>query len=303
MGSPLLPSLLLALAPAPAQPAELPGEVANIPGAVRLAPVSEWGVDYDEQRCRLRRLFGSEQQPHLLAIEQSAPVAKFALTIAGNQLPDLDGRIFMQLGLESDRPMMIPHLRLGGTLDGFGRALIWPSVTMTSPAYGEPGQGDRAAIQSGISLNSSRKVERIVVRGQDKEVLVLETGNMQPAIRALNACTVDLIASWGLDPAQHRYYTPPRWVNFKQVRERMINDNFGTERGTEDQAVVEFRFIVETDGSVSDCVRINATSVNSVRPPVCSRARMARFEPALDANGQPMRSFIVSAFSYFVDAS
>lgn len=296
MGSPLLPSLLLALAPAAPQPTELPPEVASSPGAVRLAPVSEWGVDYDEQRCRLRRLFGSADEPHLLSIEQSAPVAKFALTIAGKQLPDLDGRIFMQLGLESDRPMMVPRLRLGGTLEGFGRALIWPSVTLQPPP-GTEQEGERKAMQPGMSLNSSRKVDRIVVRGK-KEVFVLETGNMQPAIRALNACTADLLTSWGLDAAQHRYYTPPRWVNYKQISDRMIDDNYGTDRGTEEQAVVEFRFIVETDGTVSDCVQINATAANSVRPPVCGRARMAKFEPALDAEGKPMRSFALGSFSY-----
>ena len=297
MGSPLLLPLLLALAPAPPEPTELPSEVATSPGAVHLAPVSEWGIDYDEQQCRLRRLFGSEQQPHLLSIEQSAPISTFALTIAGKQLPDLDGRIFIQLGLEGDQPMKVPQLRLGGTLAGFGPAVIWPFISLHTPEK-EPRDDERVPIQPGINLSNSRKIGQIVVRSK-KEVFVLETGNMQPAIRALNACTVDLLTSWGLDAGQHRYFTPPQLQNADIVYRRMTDDGRGEERSQTDQGVFEFRVIVEIDGSVSDCVQLNATNLNSLKPRLCTLMRSARFDPARDAEGKPMRSFASGRYSIY----
>jgi outer membrane biosynthesis protein TonB len=155
----------------------------------------------------------------------------------------------------------------------------------------------RKPVMGGVNLSLSRKVERVVVHSHGR-VLSLETGNMQPAIRELNACTMDLVAQWGLDPAQHRYYTPPRWLNASAISRWTGSDYSDVGPSQTDEGVFRIRVIVETDGRISECTVLRATAANSLKPRVCLRMQEARFEPALDAEGKPMRSFFATSLIY-----
>ena len=60
------------------------------------------------------------------------------------------------------------------------------------------------------------------------------------------------------------------------------------------------RVIVEADGSVSECFVENSTETERLESPACREMLKSEFEPARDAEGQPMRSFYASSISYVI---
>jgi TonB family protein len=58
------------------------------------------------------------------------------------------------------------------------------------------------------------------------------------------------------------------------------------------------RVVVSTQGTVEDCVILKATNTDRLDSPACRAMLNARFEPALDAAGQPMRSFHAESIVY-----
>lgn len=116
-------------------------------------------------------------------------------------------------------------------------------------------------------------------------------GPMSEPIRAMQACADDLVKGWGIDLQQLDGMTqPPRptavpqtWMRSSDYPPAMIN----TRRG----GVVSFRLVVEPDGRPSRCL----TDVEVPGPfedAACKAVlRNARFTPALDAEGKPMRAY------------
>ena len=51
----------IALAPGAALAQAYPNALAEQDGAVRLQPISPWNIDFADDKCRLARLFGSEE--------------------------------------------------------------------------------------------------------------------------------------------------------------------------------------------------------------------------------------------------
>lgn len=272
------------------------GDMANRADAVTIVPASAWNIDYAEQKCRLQRLFGTDDEPYLLAIEQSVPGTSFSMTLAGQAVAPLarGGPVFV--GLQDDQPINTPSSYLIGQLEGFGTALIFANLGLPSDAAeGKPAPRAQAA---GINLSDSRKVERITLSNQDR-VVVMETANMQNAFRALNACTLDLLEQLGLNPEQHRFFSSPRWLNEQDIA-RAIHREYARITSTQ-SAVFQMRVIVEPDGTVSDCALLEATKASALKPRAYNAMRKAQFEPALDAAGEPMRSFYSASISYVSD--
>jgi TonB family protein len=58
------------------------------------------------------------------------------------------------------------------------------------------------------------------------------------------------------------------------------------------------RLSIDTDGRVSDCVVITTSGTASIDETTCRVASKARFKPALDANGRPVRSLAIALISW-----
>ena len=68
-----------------------------------------------------------------------------------------------------------------------------------------------------------------------------------------------------------------------------------------ESGIFRLRVIVEADGKISDCVINNATITESLESPACREMRGANFEPALDKDGNPMRSFYTTQIVYRIN--
>lgn len=282
---------MLVAVPTTALAEAYPNELADTDKAIRLQPISKWVLDFGDNKCRLARTFGSENDKHLLMFEQAAPRSIFGLTLAGPELRRFHGSQSFSLGMAGDKPMAQREQFASGNVDNVGKAIIIASHSL-GPNFSAQG-----LLSAGISLDDAAAIDRIVLERRG-HVLTFETGNMRKPIEALNICTSDLLKDWGLDQARHKSYVPPRWTNEEAVTRR-ISVAYPSQallRG--EQAIFQMRVIVEADGTVADCHIENATETERLNSPACKQMADAKFEPARDANGVPMRSFYATSLSY-----
>ena len=281
----------IALVPGAALAQAYPNALADQDGAVRLQPMSPWVLEFAENKCRLARWFGTEGDKHLLMFEQAAPQSGFGLTMAGPAIRRFHGRDSFRIGMQGTAPMQERERFESGDVEGIGKAIILARHSLGA------NRSEDGLRNAGINVEQAAAVDRIVIERSGR-VVSFETGNMGDAFKALNVCTSDLLESWGLDPAQHQSYVPPRWLNQDSV-ERGITASYPRQALLSgEQGIFRMRVIVEADGTVGECLVENATETERLESPACGEMRRAQFAPARDAAGQAMRSFYATSLTY-----
>ncbi len=283
--------------PALANEDRFPNAVAAREGANVLEPVSPWNIDYGENRCRLTRVYGATGDRHLLYFEQAAPSPSFGMTFAGSRVGRFLNARRIYIGMERDEEMQMRDRMRRGDIANVG-----PAVILTNYSIGRSGpesaQRGRLAF-AGIDLAEAATADRIVVR-RGGRVLSFETGNMRAPFEALNTCTAKMLSDWGLNPEKHQAYVPPRWTNETQIARRLQSQYPSDALRSGEQGIFRLRVIVEVDGSVSDCHLEESTQTDRLESPACREMSRAQFEPARDAQGNPMRSFYGTTITYAI---
>ncbi len=264
-----------------------------------LQPSSGWNIDFGEDSCRLARIFGEGDNRHLVFFEQAGPGTGFGLTLAGPRLRQFR-QIVTRLGLEEDEGF--PRVNHNwGEVEGFGPAAIFSRVTINDPQEDAPEADGAPVVLRGlpqIDLEEAATIPRILF-GHGGKALSFETGDMAPPLQALNVCAADFVRAWGLDAEKHTQFTRmAHWQNEAEIA-RHIQRKYtlaAVNRGEE--TILRMRVIIETDGSVSDCHLVEATVTERIDSNACEEMEEAVFEPALDADGQPMRSFYTTNIIY-----
>ncbi|MEP3422635.1 MAG: energy transducer TonB [Erythrobacter sp.] len=282
-----------------AQPAladdDYPNELAEGDNVTKLEPISPWNIDFAADKCRLARLFGTggdDEERHFLFFEQVAPQSGFAMTMAGPEIARYRNGSRVEMGMEGNEPMeRLETLGRRGTV-----ASIGPAIVIATRSLGRA-PGAVAPYSAGIDLDEAANVDRIVLR-RSRRVLSIETGNMMAPFQALNACTFDLLESWGLDPEQHRRYTPAQWQNMESIARRIQANYPRRALNSGENGNFRMRVIIETDGSVSDCFMGQSTETRRLESPACDEMSDAVFTPAKDSAGNPIRSFYATSISY-----
>ena len=265
---------------------------------VQLQPISPWNIDFAENRCRLSRVFGSSDDMHLLFFEQAAPQGDFGLTVAGSEVRRIQrSRLF--LGLQYDEPMERLENAQFGDVDRVGEAVIISSFTINPEGFEDRANEDEVQVlrQAGINLEEAEKVDRIVFQ-RGSRVLSFETDNMAAPFQAMNVCTGDLLRAWGLDQERHQSYMVPVWTNQKSIVDRIVRLYPDAALRSGEQGIFRMRVIVEEDGTVSDCLLEKSTVTDRLESPACRAMMDAEFDPARDAEGNPMRSFYATTITY-----
>ena len=89
-----------------------------------------------------------------------------------------------------------------------------------------------------------------------------------------------------------------QWLNRAAITRRIIaNYPKGALRKGE-QAIVQMRVNVDETGAVTQCTIGKATDTQYLNSPACGPMEMAKFEPALDKDGQPMPSYFRTSITY-----
>lgn len=266
---------------------------------VVLKPAGAWNLDIAENRCRLNRLFGEEGNQHLLTLEQFYPSEGAGLFIAGPGMKPFRSGAPTQLRLFAAQPPLTSS-PFTGTVDGFGPAVIYRSLRFDGETPSELPLEDLQG--SGIAqLAPPPPQARSLTVAQGETGVTLETGQLASVLAALNQCSEDLIYAWGLDLEEHRSATRRTvFLNSRQISNRMAERFPADLLRADKQAIVRLRVIVSAEGKVEDCLLLNQTSSPKNAAPACKAMEKAKFEPALNAQNQPMRSYYATTVTYEV---
>jgi TonB family protein len=268
---------------------------------VVLKASSPWNVDFGEERCRLTRLFTDGKNQHVLYFEQHFPSAQAGLTVAGRSFGNFENRTKTEVSTVPDRAPLdtLPYV---GEMEGFDSALIYPAFYIGRSET----DTDFPSSEGGLpTLDSAfgEKVHHITFKQRSREVR-FDTGPLGKAFGVLNECATSLVDSWGLDGARHlTARSLPRWINEKQIVRKILAIYPLAAQNLGEQGITRMRVIVNEQGAVEDCTIIKATITEYLESPACKAMRDARFEPAIDAEGKPMRSYFATNVTYQIGDS
>lgn len=262
---------------APLLLAALPGVAAA--QTTSLTPHTGWQSESDSNRCRVSRVFGAGDARHLLMLERFAPDDQVHITLAGPALAEFTGesRAQFEMAGATARVWVTP---LVGEVPGFGPGLKLSHINPAASADGHP-----AATE-------------VVTLAQRGERLRLKTGALDEALATLDTCAQTLAEGWGLDVARLRTAASgPQWLNRGAVH-RSIANSFAEHWAYYSPAdgIAHMRVIVNEAGEPEDCTVVYATTDMRPNERACRIMQRARFQPALDATGRPVRSWYTASF-------
>ena len=287
---------------------------------IKLAPTSAWNVNYADDSCRLARVFGDGKSRTFLLIDRFAPADAFQLTLASKLLTRTTAgsegwrEITIRFGpgeseqIAAMRPASLQNLPalIGSTVVlGFRPDPLAPGTEM--PAAGNRSDGKQReapdVLTPAAQVTPAREaaVNYLEIRGASKEPIVLDLGNMEKPMSALRTCVDELLTRWGVDVEAHKSLTRPpiptgnpgRWVTSNDYPSSLVA------RGI--QGNIQFRLTVEADGKVSGCAIQQSTRPVEFDETVCRiMSKRARFDPALDADGKPIKSYWRSSFAFII---
>lgn len=275
-----------------------------------------WSLNAGEDSCQLARAFSDGEDQISLAIERNRAENSFRLIVVGNAirtfraadqfgyrfLPANDQRSAMYI--RSETPDGQSYFNLGtiymgpdpfaafagGDLGAGGPPPVAAEgaapVEFVVPPYDRAAEATFAAGVNAIEFNEGLLT-----------TIRLETGALGGAIEALQACTDDLLRTWGLDWEKHQTMTRranpvgPAWewlpngiVGFEDFAA------FGGARNP-------FRVMIDAQGQPTEC-HVHWPSLDeSQNAAICEAiVENGAFTPALDADGQPMASYWMTDF-------
>ncbi|WP_197921649.1 energy transducer TonB [Aurantiacibacter sediminis] len=130
--------------------------------------------------------------------------------------------------------------------------------------------------------------------------LVLETGSMADPMGAMRGCMDNLLTFWGIDVDAHQSLTREvQPLRMRQWVHRFVREYPSGALREGEQASLNLRLIINTEGEVEECHVQSAVGLEVFHDTACDGLRRhARFEPALDAAGNAIRSYWTTSVLY-----
>lgn len=261
-----------------------------------LKPSSAWHVDYADDRCRLARQFGTGDDLVLLFMDRYGPDQSFRLMLAGKPVRSYQEKAdaYVQFG-PSEAEQKLYYF--AGNLSKLPALIFTNRTRLAGPSEAELIAIKNAGPSEWIDLapiaeERQKAVKYLKVGKPLRRPVMLETGGMLGAFKALDTCIDNLMTTWGIDVERHKQLTrrvvpqqsPGKWVVSSDYPLDMLRSG--------QPAIVEFRLSVDVGGKATACHIQSTTRPKEFDDAVCkSVMRRASFDPALDAQGKPLASF------------
>lgn len=279
----MVASAQLAVAPSAASAAE----------PLVLEPANAWMLDYAAESCTLQRTFRGGGSDLIMQIVSNGDPYATRIVLAGTALvrtPKPVDTVTARLTLDTEPRQDI--LALNGKagdanavafLLDLGPAFDGAAYSKLSPA--EQDLQDKARLP--LRPDFERATTNIVVQRAKGPALDIRTGRMSAPLTALRTCVRDLRGSWGLDLAVED--TLSRQVLIRPATVQAFQGSFPTAMNIAGfNAYVPVRVTVDAAGTAEACV-VQLDLPEPFKVAVCDTLEK-KFDAALDANGQPVRS-------------
>lgn len=275
---------------------------------VVVEPSSPWQVDFAEARCRAVRLFGEGDDKTILFLEQIAPSDSPRWIVAGPVAEELDSGNTLSVQFGPAIPAWEMKVEKGTTLGRFGRAhrarSMFPPRSPDKGEIADATESDAGTAQAPglrtLDIALGKSIEWIELKRGSRPPQRLNTGEMGQLFTILNTCMTDLVRTWGVDMEAHKKRaTAPRPLNLEQIAARIQKYYPSKALNWGKQADLSIRVMVDKTGSITGCKITNITMAEDFDDRPCAEfAKIGRFEPARDVDGNPMDSFYVSSIIY-----
>jgi hypothetical protein len=268
-----------------------------------LRPTTQWAIEYADASCRLIRNFGDPEKPLTLAFERFQPGPDIRLGIAGGPLRLRRGAERMAFRYGPDGPERETSFLTTELADGRTSYLIDAASLEESenppkaPDYDGPPTSDYSAAKE---LIFAREINSLSLTGSSRHTVSIELGPMEKPIQALQACVDELMHEWGVDP-EHPFgvsraatptNNPGQWLTTDDYPSEMLRQ-FRT-------GIVRFRLVVNEQGQVDHCY-VAVDKPGPFEDVVCKAiGKRARFEPALDEAGKPMKALFSNSVRFSI---
>lgn len=256
-----------------------------------MAPSSQWVADYSEDNCALRRTFEAGEDNAVLQLRQYAPGDTFEVSVASETLARADGPPEVRFEPDDHSYVVTGALPVAGEgVRGIQYSdSLRRQVDKGGAGWSEPAREAREQAITGLTV--AHAFERNIV---------LRTGSMRRPMEALRACTDAMLVRWGLDPAAQqtlsRRVVPVDMASWT----RKVQEYYpATSAFMGRSGRVHVRLTVGADGAPVACAAgVGEVDAAFERAACGTMMDHARFEPALDAAGQPVASYFLQTIVY-----
>ncbi len=262
------------------------------PAAGQAQSVGYWQYSEGPEICRAYRAYGTGDDSILLQLRTFGPGSVVETTVAGGQVPvqPHSSRV-VELGWDG-KGFEQSQVGVLGSVDGI------PSVTMVTAHRSVSAFAfvfDRAEILTRLDPSATSMQLRVVGNAPRE----LQMGALEEPLHRLAECEARLMDKWGWgrDYAE-RVATPPEmrdpqsWF-YKAIIYPTVQ-NF-----TRVSSILQLRLKVDAEGKVAECVVQSSPGSSLFGSKNCTGLRkLALFNPARDAQGQPVESYFQMSVTF-----
>ncbi len=257
---------------------------------VSVARTSEWQVSSDKNACHLTATFGEKNTSAIVRMTRYEPESELDLTIYGGAFQTFGNRLSTQVQFGSGQS--IQRDAIAGKAGNNIPLLIISSLRLDGWKPKKPGQTGPV-----VSPEQEAQVKSIGVTLIETRHFQFETDSLARPMAAMRACTAELVSRWGYDPAQQLNLSkrpeplksPSSWFKDNDFPKGSLGRN----------GLVPFRLDINEAGEVVGCVVLLRTNPDDFADLTCALiSKRARFRPALDRSGTPVRSYMVDKVNW-----
>lgn len=242
------------------------------PSRPPLSSSGAWVLDYGETQCLASREYGTTENPLTFGIRPAPNGESYELLVGRARY----GPEFAE--------------EFEGSVDfGSGRITAWLLH------YG--GKGKKISLDlfrvSSADMAQARASKSVTLHTKGGPNVSVELANMPALLKGLEDCTADLKRYWNMDsPEKDKIAT----VSKGDVRSIFRDTDYPAEAmKNRQEGRVQFLLLIDEHGKVAACHVLQASGVPVLDGMGCQViAQRAKFTPALDQRGKPIRSSVVT---------
>lgn len=260
-------------------------------------------MDYADDSCRLIRSFADGEDVVTLALEQLHPGGPLHVTLVSDALARFKRQYTARFKFAPDAVQFESRYWHTELEDGRTYYSIGPvSIRAAALAAGNAEQLQQLMTQPyrrSDEIEAARKVKSLTVTEGFNRDFELDLGPMVPPMEAMQACMDELLTHWGVDVERHRSMSrpvlpaenPQTWVTEA--------DYPAAERRGRSAGANSVRLMLDAAGKPTSCHLQRRAGAEGFNEAACRiLMEKGKFEPALDAAGQPMASYYVVNFQF-----
>ena len=263
---------------------------------------SPWLMDYAKHRCSLQRDFSDGQSTATMTLERSFPGDPFSFGLASDSIKASWRAQKMTVtfgpgGARNEKQSLFTAEMTDGR-----KFLMVSGVGLTKPVTSEDSAVEDERVSAAEEITTAEAVSFIALDGALKETVHLHLGSFAAPLKALQVCVDDLMSTWGLDPETQRSLTrkagPPDEYLFAKAMIRVGTDYMKGARKV--PPVAALRVMVDSTGKPTSCMLSGPTGYEDLDRALCSAAGEQKFDPALDAKGNPVASAYLTQVRFWL---